>query len=60
VFFTGLALFLLGAAGEFAGHSYFSGVAGWIDVLPFDAEVIGVLLAVVGTFVVGIVMLLTE
>lgn len=60
VFFTGVALFLLGTVGEIAGHTYFSGVPGWLDMLLFDAEVLGVLLAVVGTFVVGIVLPLTE
>lgn len=60
VFFTGLALFLVGAIGELVGHTYFAGVPGWMDVLLFDAEVIGILLALVGTFVVGIVLPLTE
>lgn len=60
VFATGLVLFLVGAVGELFGHAYFGGVPGWIDMLLFDAEVLGIILAIVGTFVVGIVLPLTE
>lgn len=60
VFFVGVALFLAGALGELIGQAYFSEVPGWIEMLLFDAEVLGILVAVFGVFVVGIVLPLTE
>jgi len=60
VFLLGFTLFAIGGLGEIIGHIYFGGVPGWLDMVFFDAEVFGVLLALVGTFVIGIVLPLTE
>lgn len=60
VFFAGVALFVIGALGELVGHAYFAPMPAWEETLLFDAEVLGILLALVGTFVVGILLPLTE
>jgi hypothetical protein len=43
-FLVGAGLFVLGAAGEFAGHALLGGLPGWEQALLFDAEVFGILI----------------
>ncbi|MDZ7702323.1 MAG: hypothetical protein U5J98_09825 [Halobacteriales archaeon] len=56
----GVALFLIGAGGEWAIHSWLTGAPTWEDALFFDLEVIGILLFAVSPFLFGIFLPLTE
>jgi hypothetical protein len=56
----GLAMFALGAGGELVGHALYGTLPGWENALLFDAEVLGILVAVLSVFVFGIVVPLTE
>jgi hydrogenase/urease accessory protein HupE len=59
-FFLGFGLFALGAGGELVGHSVYGELPGWEQALLFDAEVLGILVALLVPLVFGIVMPLVE
>ena len=59
-FLLGLGLFVMGAGGEFIGHAYFQELPMWEEMLFFDLEVVGLLIAFVSPFVFGIFLPLTE
>jgi hypothetical protein len=59
-FLLGVSLFLIGALGEVVGHALFGTLPGWEETLLFEAEVIGVLLALIAPIVFGLIMPLTE
>lgn len=59
-FLVGVGLFVLGGIGEIADHALFHGLPGWGQTLLFDAEVAGVLVALLAPLVFGIVLPLTE
>ena len=59
-FLLGVALFLIGGVGELVAHTYFGPLAGWEETLLFDAEVLGVLIALLAPLVFGIILPLTE
>ncbi|WP_276254905.1 hypothetical protein [Halomontanus rarus] len=56
----GLALFLVGAVGTLVGHAYFEPLPEWFDVLLFDFEVLGLLVALFSPILFGVVLPLTE
>jgi hypothetical protein len=59
-FFVGVALFAIGALGEFAGHAVFGTLPAWENTLLFDIEVLGVLIGLFAPIIFGIVLPLTE
>lgn len=59
-FLLGVGLFLVGAVGEIVGHAVFGPLPGWEQTLLLNAEIVGVLIAVVAPIVFGIVLPLTE
>lgn len=59
-FLLGVSLFAVGALGEIVGHVLSSDMPGWGETLLFDAEVLGILLALFAPLVFGIVLPLTE
>lgn len=59
-FLAGVALLLIGAAGEFVIVETQQTVPGWIHSLLVDVEIIGVLIALVLPIVFAIVLPLTE
>lgn len=59
-FALGVGLFLLGALGEIVGHALFGTLPAWENTLLFDAEILGILIALLSPIVFGIVMPLTE
>lgn len=59
-FLVGVVLFAVGALGEMVGHAVFGGLPGWEQALLFDAEVVGILVALIVPLVFGIVLPLTE
>jgi len=59
-FLLGLSLLVIGALGEFIGHTYFAPMPGWEETLLLDLEVLGVLIGLLSPFVFGIVLPLTE
>jgi len=59
-FLLGVALFLVGAVGEFLGHTYFAPIPGWEAALFLDMEGLGVLVALLSPFVFGIFLPLLE
>jgi hypothetical protein len=59
-FLLGVSLFLIGALGEVVGHALFGTLPGWEETLLFEAEVVGVLLALIAPIVFGLIMPLTE
>jgi hypothetical protein len=59
-FYLGVSLFVVGAVGEIVGHAVYSDMPGWEQALLFDAEVVGVLLALLAPLIFGVVLPLTE
>ena len=59
-FLLGLGLFAFGVLGEIVGRAVFGDLPGWEQALFFDAEVLGVLIALLVPLVVGVVLPLTE
>jgi len=59
-FLFGAGLFALAAAIELVAHAYFGQLPGWEETLLLDAEILGVLIALVSPFLFGIVLPLTE
>lgn len=59
-FEIGTALFFVGAIGTLVGHTYFEPLPGWFDVLLFDFEVLGLLVALFSPILFGVVLPLTE
>ncbi|MCQ4333612.1 hypothetical protein KM295_09010 [Natronomonas sp. F2-12] len=59
-FVSGVALLLLGAAGEFVLVEIQWNVPGWVHTLLVDVEIVGVLVALVLPIVFAIVLPLTE
>ncbi|WP_302080291.1 hypothetical protein [Salinibaculum rarum] len=59
-FFLGAGLFAVGALGEIVGHSLYTELPGWEQTLLFNAEVVGILLALFAPLVFGIVLPLVE
>lgn len=59
-FLLGVALFLVGAVGELVGHAVFGTLPGWEETLLLNAEILGVLVALLAPVVFGIVLPLTE
>ncbi|MFB6096841.1 MAG: hypothetical protein ABEJ74_05590 [Haloferacaceae archaeon] len=59
-FLFGLALFVVGAFGQIGLHAVGLSVPGWEQSLLFDAEVIGVIVALLSPFVFGILLPLTD
>lgn len=56
----GVGLFALAAVIELAAHAYLGSLPGWEETLLLDAEIVGVLVALLSPFVFGIVLPLTE
>jgi hypothetical protein len=59
-FAFGVGLFAVGALGGVVGSAVFGSLPGWEQTLFFDAEVLGLIIALVAPLVFGIVMPLTE
>jgi len=59
-FLFGVGLFALAAAIELIAHASIGSLPGWEETLLLDAEIIGVLVALLSPFVFGIVLPLTE
>lgn len=59
-FGLGVGLFVVGALGELGLHAAGLTVPAWEQTLLFDAEVVGVALALLSPVVFGIVLPLTE
>jgi hypothetical protein len=59
-FLLGFGLFAFGALGEIVGHALYSDLPGWEQMLLFDAEVAGVLIALFAPLIFGIVLPLIE
>jgi hypothetical protein len=59
-FLLGVALFAVGFLGQFALSAGGARVPTWERTLLFDAEVLGVLVALLSPFVFGVVLPLTE
>lgn len=59
-FLLGLALFLVGAAGEWAADVQPLTVQSWEEALLLDLEAVGVLLFLLSPFVFGVLLPLTE
>ncbi|XGI84383.1 hypothetical protein ACEU6E_03805 [Halorutilales archaeon Cl-col2-1] len=53
-FVTGVGMFVVGAVGETAGNAVLGGLPDWEDVLLTDMMGLGILLAFVSVFVVGV------
>lgn len=59
-FLLGLGLFLVGVIGEFVVHTFGLQVPGWETALLWDAEVLGIVIALFSPFVFGVLLPLTE
>ncbi len=59
-FLVGVTLFLVGGIGELVGHAYFGSLPGWEEALLFNAELLGVLIALFAPIIFGVVLPLTE
>ena len=59
-FLAGAGLFLAGVAGEFLSRQFLGGVSGWQAALLFDAEVVGILVALLGPLLFAVVLPLVE
>mgnify|MGYP000633811013 CR=1 FL=1 len=59
-FLFGVGLFALAALIELLGHAFVGQLPGWEETLLLDAEIIGVVIALLSPFVLGIVLPLTE
>jgi hydrogenase/urease accessory protein HupE len=59
-FLLGVGLFAVGALGEIIGHALYAELPGWEQTLLFNAEVVGILLALLAPLVFGIVLPLIE
>ena len=59
-FLLGVSLFVVGAVGEFVIHALGLQVPGWETALLWDAEVVGIVVALFSPFVFGILLPLTE
>jgi hypothetical protein len=59
-FLLGAALFAVGAVGGLAGPALVGGLPAWERTLLFDAEVLGVVLALFSPLVFGVVLPLVE
>lgn len=59
-FLLGVGLFALAALLELVAHAFVGQLPGWEETLLLDAEILGVLIALLAPFVFGIVMPLTE
>ncbi|MFA9515681.1 hypothetical protein ACERIT_00420 [Halopenitus sp. H-Gu1] len=56
----GLTLFVIGALGELTLHTVGLQVPGWEELLLFDIEILGIVIALLSPFVFGIFLPLTE
>lgn len=56
----GVAMFVVGAGGEWAIHAGGFPLAGWQETLFFDLEALGILLAFVSPIAFGVVLPLVE
>ncbi|WP_226010501.1 hypothetical protein [Halomicrobium salinisoli] len=56
----GIGLFLFGALGSAVGHAVFGSLPAWEETLLFDAEVLGIVIGMIGAFGFGIILPLTE
>jgi hydrogenase/urease accessory protein HupE len=59
-FLLGVGLFAVGALGEIVGHALYAELPGWEQTLLFNAEAVGILLALLAPLVFGVVLPLTE
>ena len=59
-FLLGVALFLVGAGGEWVVHAQSLALPAWEDALFLDLEVLGILLFLLSPFVFGIFLPLME
>ncbi|NHN46297.1 hypothetical protein G9464_01610 [Halostella sp. JP-L12] len=59
-FLAGVAMFLVGAAGSFAGNAFLDTLPAWEATLLYDLEILGILTALFSPLVFGVVMPLTE
>lgn len=59
-FAFGVGLFAVGALGTVIGSAVFGSLPGWEQTLLFDAEVLGLVIALVAPLIFGVVMPLTE
>jgi hypothetical protein len=59
-FLFGVGLFALGALGELLASTLLGPLPGWEQMLLFDAEVLGLLIALFAPILFGIVLPLTE
>jgi len=59
-FLLGVATFSVGAVGSLLGHGALGSLPAWEETLLFDLEIVGILTALLGPLVFGVVMPLTE
>jgi hypothetical protein len=59
-FLLGITLLVVGAVGEFVGHTYFAPMPAWEATLFLDMEALGVVIALLSPFVFGIALPLIE
>jgi len=59
-FLFGAGLFALAAVIELLAHAFVGQLPGWEETLLLDAEILGVLIALIAPIVFGIVLPLTE
>ena len=59
-FLAGVAAFTVGAVGSVLGHGPLGTVPAWEETLLFDLEIVGILTALLGPLVFGVVLPLTE
>lgn len=59
-FLLGAGLFAVGGLGEILGHALYTELPAWEQTLLFNAEVVGVLLALLAPLIFGVVLPLTE
>lgn len=59
-FLLGVSLFLVGVLGEFVITTTGIAAPAWEHTVLFDAEALGIIIALLGPFVFGVVLPLTE
>jgi hypothetical protein len=59
-FLFGAGLFALAAITKVVGHAYFGSLPRWEETLLVDAEIIGILVALLAPLLFGIILPLTE
>lgn len=55
-FWLGIAMFVLGSVGEIGGHMLYGSLPGWENMLLTDMIALGIVVAFLSFFVVGIVL----